>query len=722
MHAYFEKPTKEGVYFVDSKQPTKFQDIDCLDILDNQYLEFRSEQSELVKKKREFIGHIDKDMKGHCVLVIFEELNKVIDDPDLYEEIVWVTFLLTKFLKFYTASQLCLDLLMKRYPNDEFLVVKQAQLYWHRKQVNELDLILYKRKELKIEYYQNLMIMLQMKDYLKNKKDEETAHNLYEKLVKRNPQDTWIQIEMLYYNLKRLDLKNPKNMKQAEINFKFVYSMVEEKGHVIEQRHIYKKYHKCKKILAKENVKFYTEEQRRADNLTASKIAAIKTKNLSVSDNNEIQLKESNRSKDYESKRTEEFEHNLEETRQANELKEKNAQIGEFCEAFLEECERMYNNCRYISDSAIEKEIKGNTSMSVVFFCLDKVNIAGGLLNKGLMWLLKNQKKKVLQNQYRDIQKFAPTHEIFQRHVHQIFNKLILKPNFQRLIGEVESDSQTTWGGFFKFIKGFIDKGEKKSRFQQLGISAAIGFVNHFIFDSRRIKASLDVVVESIYMDLQFAFHNMSMPPKFALESNNYSSLYYGFLDMSRYVYRAAINELHSYCPVRQNTKFVLLYKKEELFANRRESLIVRAKDVFSFFGSEDALVEIVQDVFKIDKEDHAALLEKLKQILSNLQKLDFELEEYLEGIKFLAKRKKIEDDEDLMKFYARNNILSKKVGGMCAFLAISQADLKISNEKKKSDVIVDNIVRISFNNKGVLKCLVDRVWGKCFDVQEDMK
>lgn len=719
IEAYFEQPTESGVYFCDLNRLDRHEDIDCRDILSDNYLAFRADGSELIKKKQAFTRRIDQIVKGESMFAAFQELNKHMGDEDLYEEIVWCWFLLSKYVKFYKTTQFCLDMLRKRYPKDEFLSTKQAMLYSQTDRFKELDEFLVKWKRMKVKKYQNIMLTLMQKMYMKHNKDEDRAMKVTKEIQKRNPQDVYIQIQLLYFNL-----AITKDMETAEKNYKFIRSHVEGQNKVIEQQYVFHKYEKCKKLMIQLNAPFYTEAQRKSDNLiisTKSIEMASRRATVSVISNNLTQLGENMRSKNYEKNRLEGFQQQLEEIEKAQNLKKSNANIAKFCDAFLEECERTYNSCRYISDSAIEKEIKGDPSLSVVFFCMEKLAPFGTTAAKGLMLVLKQMKKKILQNQFRDIKKFAASHEDFQSQIHKIFNTLILKDDFQQLIIKLERDANTKWKGFFKFVKGFIDKGQKKNPFERLGNSAAIGFMQNFIFDARRTKASLHVIVESIYMDLQFGFYSLSMPPDTALKSNNFSSVYYGFLDMSRYLYEASVNELHSHYPTEVNTKFVLLYKRSELFRTRSESLILRAQKLYSFFKTESNLDDVIKTVFDLKINQGEPIHHKLDDILANLEYYDFGLDDYYQGILYLANRKKIEQDKDLKKFFAPSNTLAKRVGGILAVMALTELDLKRSENRSMSDLVEDNIVGLELSRKGICQILFGKCTMKIYDLEEEL-
>lgn len=694
LKAYFASEPK-SVYFTDLENKDWFQKTDCFEVFEPDYLEFRYNDSEVFGKKQDFMQELNSLVENNFPWGPLEHIKSCLGDPDLREELAYASSGIYTQLGMFDSALFWLDCLCRKYPDDQFLAVKRAELYLEMGAQEKLEELFAQTESLSTEHLDNVFQMVRVMHLIEHRDRKDDAMEVCRRLEEKRPEEVSVNLLLLF-----VYLRWEYNLHKAHKYYRVVGEKLKNELLVFRRRMYYVLHQKCDQIIKKNSINF--EDQIFLEGSKFSKKSRIEfVFERCINENpidaaNNAQFAEYDRARRFERARWPEP--SKKGVRESRKRRAEVPAIGEFSEAFREECVLFYLSCAGRTGALEHGEGESGVPVGLFYTFLEKVSVAESRLliddrnyPKILRWC--NFKKHA-----RTVAKFEGDLESFKVLVQRVLDRLVVSAGFEDVVRGA-SEMKPFWTHFFDFANLYEKKQTRRSEAQRLGVLAAIGFIKQHIARAKISRTPLDLIVRSVRLNCEMSCNHFATPSPRILSVSKNRHFYSGFLRAARDIFSAAGAVLLS----RPVASSVMLFRVDEQLRSPKQNLLANAVYIRRFFGCDARLVEIINSVFDFENYFNFKLREKVEHMLSRLDWVDFQSVRFLKSVNELSAKMGLPRHSRVNEVFGSKRMNAAMAGSICGYYVLQELDFSTCTDNLQAGKLVDVFLSHSFEELGAI-------------------
>ena len=626
--------------------------------------------------KQLYLDEFSRNLDEGRFDLIFSNIRTRLSEKVLFPELAVTYALVYEQLEFYDRSLFWVDLLFRRFPLDEFLIVKKGRLLTRVGRMRELEAHLeYARNEMGHET-QRLEMMVVKGEFYMLTDQRKRALEIWSVLLKKGPQNATLLINLAHYHIFCLG-----DLATGRYYFDLVSQrMSSARLQIVDPFYLFK-FERCRTYLRECTAsELETLARPKTSQITLShKLKEIDRSCLcEIAELKQIQLK-SNYGEELQSRIHE------------------NKSIADFLKGFEEECAATYAVSKMILSEELEVAFKEHASTAFIALLLRLIPFAGASLTEIVSKFAWPETRELLRECAQQVILFSSTSTRFAQKSKSLVRQLVSRANFTRILADVEKEPYEQKFGIIHEKLSFLKK--SKSNAHLLGIALAETLFDRCIFPKQSQFISHGVVSDLLAQWLEFGDLASSLPPERVVKCPSHACFYGGFLRMSQMILDAAQACLVS--DSLEDGRLAFLKRFNELKDKVSIVYVDRAKHILSLFGNQARLLQVVEGAFHACLGNENKIGSNVQEIVENMGELKFKTRVFVKSVQSYWAKKKLTPYKPFLDLFAKETDYEIKAGAMCCFHVMSGVDYEKLLNIAPVTVLVNGLNQLQFERKG---------------------
>ena len=644
--------------------------------------------------KQAYLKQLKQNMRAGRFEAIFARVRQALPDQNLYPEIALTYAVVYEHLEFFERSRFWVDLLAGRFPLDEYLVVKQAQILTKLGAWSELKAHLDgARGRVTGEHFRQKLMVIRG-EHFAGVGQSQSALKTWSLLEKNGYREA-----VLLINLAHLYLFAIGDQMLGYGYFERVAETVGGQSLRIQDPFYFYRFEECRAHLQAHST-FGRSSLFRSLSKSAQVGAPGPADKAPRDDIYASKRNEFNRSFANKADQLELYHSDRRKEGALDELTASSAEAKDFFVGFMGECTSTYLVGVLVAQSNLELAFKDSLTVTFVTFLLKRVPVVGSSLADVLRKFVQARLRGVMRTRARQMTRFAATLSRFEQRSGHVVRDVMLDRAFLELL------SASIGGVHAGYLEKFAVLADKMSFFEpvrskaeMLGKALAEIYFSNFVFQPKGESVSNPNIVSFLRNCLEFSHLDSSLPPQTIIDSARYSRFYSGFLSMAELVFDAAESCLLSTSA--EDGQRVLLKRLRELELRQSVDYVARATEVSQLLGSRARVMKTVQATFRRSLGAEGRVSSNLLDIVKNVRRLKFGTRKFAKSVDGYWQANALRPHAPFKDLFGKQTDYEVKVGALCAFLAIGGVRAEAGGDAELSLLLIRSLNQLSFERKG---------------------